>query len=159
MQGGPRSLRVTENSVATLKLIQHLDLEKHMIVGAPAVGLTYTRGSVGPFESHPTFKETVSIIGRLIREPFIPRTKKEDESIYDWTMRRFGQYITDFGVDPLASGIYAGDIKKLSMRSCFAKYWNWEQKHGSVIRGELTLEFTNVNLNCYVRALQEPQGG
>lgn len=134
-QTGPRSIRVTENAVATLKLIQRLDLEKHMIVGPPLVGLTYHKGHIGPFESHLGFRDLMRVVGRVIREPFVRRTTKEDESIYDWSMRRLGPYLTEFGLDPMISGIYAGDIKKLSMRSCLPKFWKWEQEHGSVIRG------------------------
>lgn len=121
--------------MATLKLIQHLDLEKHMIVGPALNGLTYHNGKVGPFEAHLGLGDVLRLAGRVLREPFVRKTTKEDESIYDWSMRRLGPYLTHYGIDPMISGIYAGDTKKLSMRSCLTKFWKWEQQHGSVIRG------------------------
>jgi oxygen-dependent protoporphyrinogen oxidase len=38
-------------------------------------------------------------------------------------------------VDPFISGIYAGDITKLSMPAVFPKLWQWEQTDGSLLIG------------------------
>lgn len=40
-------------------------------------------------------------------------------------------------LDPMASGIFGGDIRKLSMRACFPRLVDMEQKHGSVVKGML----------------------
>ena len=37
--------------------------------------------------------------------------------------------------DPMTLGIYAGDIRKLSLRSCFPKLDEWERNKGSIVRG------------------------
>ena len=59
----------------------------------------------------------------------------EDESIYDFFSRRFNPSIAEGLIDPMTLGIYAGDIRKLSIRSCFPQIYEWERNHGSVIRG------------------------
>jgi oxygen-dependent protoporphyrinogen oxidase len=40
-------------------------------------------------------------------------------------------------LDPMASGIFGGDIRHLSMRACFRMLVDLEQRHGSVVRGML----------------------
>ena len=43
--------------------------------------------------------------------------------------------ITDYMVTALCRGIFAGDARKLSVRSCFPLLYNHEQKYGSIIKG------------------------
>lgn len=40
-------------------------------------------------------------------------------------------------LDPVASGIFGGDIRRLSVRSCFKILYDMEQESGSVVRGML----------------------
>ena len=40
----------------------------------------------------------------------------------------------------MASGIYAGDPEKMSLKSCFLKVYNLEQKYGSLVKGMLQLQ-------------------
>lgn len=39
--------------------------------------------------------------------------------------------------DPLCRGIFGGDARKLSLRSCFPVLDEYERNHGAVIRGML----------------------
>jgi protoporphyrinogen oxidase len=54
--------------------------------------------------------------------------------VYDFIARRFSPRIAETLVDPMASGIYGGNIRQLSMRSCFGLIYDKEQQHGSVLR-------------------------
>jgi oxygen-dependent protoporphyrinogen oxidase len=74
------------------------------------------------------------LIPYLFKEPFVPKST-QDESIYEFASRRFSPKIANLLFDPLTLGIYAGDIHKLSIRNCFPKLYNWEQEHGSVLKG------------------------
>ncbi len=76
---------------------------------------------------------------RLLREPFIKPSGKRDESLGSFATRRMGRAFCDYGVSVLASGIYAGDPDKLSVRHAFPKVWNLEANYGSLIRGALKL--------------------
>jgi oxygen-dependent protoporphyrinogen oxidase len=49
----------------------------------------------------------------------------------------FGQEIVDYAINPLVAGIYAGDPETLSTKYAFAKLWEIEQTHGSLIRGQI----------------------
>lgn len=61
----------------------------------------------------------------------------EDESIYDFAVRRFSPLVAERLLDPVASGIFGGDIRNLSVRSCFKMLYDMEQDSGSVVRGML----------------------
>jgi oxygen-dependent protoporphyrinogen oxidase len=70
-------------------------------------------------------------------EAFKPRSDLTDESIHSFISRRFSPYVAETLIDAVTSGIYAGDIQKLSMRSCFGRLFDMEKEHGSVVRGML----------------------
>lgn len=61
----------------------------------------------------------------------------EDESIHSFVSRRFGDQIAEYIFDPMISGIYAGDIKQLSIKACIPWLYNLERKHGCVWKGML----------------------
>jgi len=56
-----------------------------------------------------------------------------DETIYSFISRRFNRRMAEELVDPAVAGIYGGDIRKLSMRSCFPVQFEAAQ-HGSLLR-------------------------
>ncbi|ASS74789.1 protoporphyrinogen oxidase [Tumebacillus algifaecis] len=63
--------------------------------------------------------------------------RKGDESLGAFLERRLGNEVVDRLAEPLLAGIYAGDLRKLSMRATFPQYEQLEQKYGSLIRGML----------------------
>src|SRR4029450_2759980 len=68
-------------------------------------------------------------------EPLIRPTAAEDEAIAAFAARRIGPEAAQALVDPMVSGIYAGDAAQLSMRAAFPAIWQLERDHGSVLRG------------------------
>jgi oxygen-dependent protoporphyrinogen oxidase len=68
-------------------------------------------------------------------EPFMPPSKDEDESVAAFVRRRFGRSAVKRMFDPLMSGIYAGDVEKLSVKSTFKVFSEMEEHYGSVVRG------------------------
>ena len=78
------------------------------------------------------------VVRTLATEVLRPKNITEkDESIYDFVSRRLSKDIANNLVDAMISGIYSGDIKKLSVRSCspLNKLWEYEQAHGSIVKG------------------------
>jgi oxygen-dependent protoporphyrinogen oxidase len=71
----------------------------------------------------------------LWRDWQMPKRQEEDESIQAFFTRRLGQTWTERFVDPLVSGIYAGDCHQLSLKSCFPLFDEWEQQRGSLLGG------------------------
>ncbi|MBP7075040.1 MAG: protoporphyrinogen oxidase [Rhabdochlamydiaceae bacterium] len=64
----------------------------------------------------------------------------EDESVWDFACRRFNRRVAEDIFDPMVTGIFGGDIRKLSARSCFPLYKKMEEQHGSIIKGLLKRE-------------------
>jgi len=72
---------------------------------------------------------------RLFREPFVSRGEGE-ESVAAFVKRRLGQEFLDYAIDPLVTGIYAGDPATLSVQHAFPRVYALEAQYGSLIRGQ-----------------------
>ncbi|KAJ7307389.1 hypothetical protein JRQ81_009404 [Phrynocephalus forsythii] len=70
-----------------------------------------------------------------LKELMTPRGKEVDENIHAFVRRRFGQELADIAIDSLCRGVFAGDCRALSMRSCFPALFQAERTHRSVIVG------------------------
>ena len=80
----------------------------------------------------------LSISGKwsVYKEQFQPAKEDyEEESVGEFFERRFSKEVVDYIVNPMIAGIYAGDPYQLSMRSVFPQVIDFEQDHGSVIKG------------------------
>jgi oxygen-dependent protoporphyrinogen oxidase len=72
---------------------------------------------------------------RALRELWVPeRQDKADESLESFAVRRVGQEAYERLVQPLVSGIYTADPRKLSMRAAMPRFVEQEAKYGSLIR-------------------------
>lgn len=60
---------------------------------------------------------------------------KGDRSLGEFFRRRVGDEVVENLIEPLLSGIYAGDIDKLSLMSTFPQFYQIEQRHRSLILG------------------------
>ncbi|MFC0272039.1 protoporphyrinogen oxidase [Metabacillus herbersteinensis] len=58
-----------------------------------------------------------------------------DQSLGQFFRRRLGDEVVENLIEPLLSGIYAGDIDKLSLMSTFPQFYKVEQEHRSLILG------------------------
>lgn len=65
------------------------------------------------------------------------RAGSGDESVAGFVQRRLGREAYDRLVEPLLSGIYAGDGAQLSLAATFPQLRQAEQRHGSLVRGML----------------------
>ncbi len=78
---------------------------------------------------------------RILREPKAPGPPSgADESMAEFAKRRFGESLAAHLIEPVASGVFAGDYTRLSMRSAFPMIAELEREHGSVIRGLHAME-------------------
>ncbi|RMD52137.1 MAG: protoporphyrinogen oxidase, partial [Nitrospirae bacterium] len=87
------------------------------------------------FLKTPLFSKSAKM--RILKEPFIPPSKKEDESLSEFVIRRLGREFLDYAIDPFVAGVYAGLPQELSVKSAFPKLYNLEKKYGSLIKGAI----------------------
>lgn len=138
---GPRSCRTKGAGQETLALVEALGLEKQVILPHSDAknrfvfdGKKLQRLPRSLWEA-PFSPLTQGCAKALWRDLTMPRREKEDESIHSFFSRRIGSAWTENLVDPFISGIYAGDCSRLSLKSCFPSFDEWEQQHGSLLRG------------------------
>jgi oxygen-dependent protoporphyrinogen oxidase len=83
---------------------------------------------------------------------FLPsRPLDGDESLGNFVSRRLGRSAYENLIEPLMSGIYAGDGDQLSLQSTFPYLREWELKHGGLVKGALAAR--------RLRARQSPAAG
>lgn len=138
---GPRSFRTKGAGEETLALIEALGLQNRVIAPHRDAKNRYVyQGqrlqrlpkSLWEIPFHPLTRNFLQVLGRDWR---MPKRQEEDESIHSFFSRRLGMDWTENFVDPFVSGIYAGDCKRLSLKSCFPLFDQWEQQNGSLARG------------------------
>ena len=67
---------------------------------------------------------------------FMPRSKFEgDQSLGRFFRRRLGGEVVENLIEPLLSGVYAGDIDQMSLKSTYPQFYEVEKKHRSLILG------------------------
>ncbi|MDE3052318.1 MAG: protoporphyrinogen oxidase [Gemmatimonadota bacterium] len=69
-----------------------------------------------------------------------PKRDAGDESIEEFVVRRLGREMYQRLVEPLLSGISAGDGAKLSMRAMFPQLVAYESEYGGLVRGMLRVK-------------------
>jgi oxygen-dependent protoporphyrinogen oxidase len=66
----------------------------------------------------------------LFRQP----VTNPDRSVADFVADHFGQETVDYLAEPLLSGVYGGDVRKLSMASVMPRFVEMERTQGSLAR-------------------------
>ncbi|NXL05622.1 PPOX oxidase, partial [Mesembrinibis cayennensis] len=70
-----------------------------------------------------------------VRDLLAPAGTEPDESVHAFVHRRFGREVADIAVDSLCRGVFAGDCRALSIRSCFPALFEAERRRRSVLLG------------------------
>jgi len=138
---GPRSCRPQGHGAATLRLIHELGLQNQIIEGAPSAQKRYLwhKNALHCVPTNPLFIIRSPLMKGIWKELWhewrLPRQDWEDPTIHEFFEQRFGPHLAARFVDPMVSGIFAGDPRKLSLKACFPDVYQWEQNSQSVIRG------------------------
>jgi len=157
VEGGPDCMLAAKP--AGVAFCRSLGIEDRLRGTNPAFRRTYVQrrgrlhelpqGLTGlvPSRVGPLLKTRIlSPLGRVRAglEAVIPARKATDEeSIAQFVTRRFGREAYDWLVEPLLSGIYAGDGERLSLAATFPQLVDLERTHGSVVRSMLRRRLQN----------------
>ena len=129
----------------TLDLCKETGVTPMAADAAAAKRYVYSRNALHKLpEKPPQFfsSKLLSIPGRLrvIYELVAGGTDKTDETLEEFATRRLGREAFDKLIDPMASGVFAGDASRLSLKSCFPRIHEIEDEYHSLIRGLISLQ-------------------
>jgi len=103
----------------------------HPMPGGSIMGIPT---QIGPFITTGLFTPFGKL--RAAMDFVLPRTSDDgDQSLGQFFRRRLGNEVVENLIEPLLSGIYAGDIDQLSLMSTFPQFYQVEQKYRSLIVG------------------------
>lgn len=122
---GGEILPVTYSHVASKNRYVYVNGQLHRMPS----GISGLLRTVPPFSS--------PLLLSVAMEILVKKGKEDDESIHSFVSRRLGKELADIAVDSLCRGVFAGDCRKLSVRSCFPVLYNAEQRRGSLTLGML----------------------
>jgi oxygen-dependent protoporphyrinogen oxidase len=144
-EAGPNSMLV--KSEAVWDFVHELGLDNERVDANEISNKRFLvkRGRMVPLPASPAGGITTPLYSpfeklRLLGEPFIGKSRLDDESVTSFVSRRMGPAFLEYGISALVSGIFAGDPDALSIKHAFPKVWNLEQTHGSLIGGALKLK-------------------
>jgi len=145
MEWGPNGFLT--NKPFSLDLVRELGIEDRLAVSSDLARkrFIYSGGTLHRLPETPTSflgSKLLSFPGRLrvMAEPFAAGPPREvDESLGDFARRRLGKEALEKLIDPMVTGIFAGDPDRMSLRSCFPLICELEEKYGGLIRGMLSL--------------------
>ncbi|KPK39155.1 MAG: hypothetical protein AMJ69_06485 [Gammaproteobacteria bacterium SG8_47] len=134
-----------DNKPRTLELAHKLALEPVTSFDASRHRFVYSAGRLHELPASPPafFKSNLlSVPGRLriIGEMLVPRGGAADESLAQFATRRLGREAYEKLIDPMATGVFAGDASKLSLNACFPRIHEVEQQYRSLILGLIKLQ-------------------
>ncbi|MDA8169803.1 MAG: protoporphyrinogen oxidase [Nitrospiraceae bacterium] len=132
-----------DNRARTLELASMLSLKTVRSSDAARNRFIWLDGKLRRMPENPKefLRSDVLSIGgklRIAMEPFI-KPNPGDETLAVFARRRLGREAYENLIDPMASGIFAGDPEKMSVASCFPKIKKIERKYGSLIKGMIKL--------------------
>ncbi|HEV2616222.1 MAG TPA: protoporphyrinogen oxidase [Candidatus Acidoferrales bacterium] len=140
-ESGPQSFQMTPD---LRELIRVANFDGELIEADPKTPrYVLLGGKLRPAPMSPPTLLSTSLLGigskvRLLGEAF-RRSKPatHDESFADFVRRKFGTEILEHLAGPFASGVFAGDPERLSLRSTFPSMAQWEEEYGSIVRGAM----------------------
>jgi len=133
-----------DNAALTLTLVRRLGLEDRQIQARAeaAIRFIYRKGQLRRVpEGARAFlgSDILSPWGklRLLAEPLMRGARRDDESVFEFAARRIGREAASVLVDAMVSGVYAGNVRELSLEATFPKMRRMESEHGSLFRAML----------------------
>lgn len=116
-------------------ILQHSAAAQNRFIYANGQLHALPRTAVGFLTTQKPF--TKPLVLQILKDLTAKRKIVKDESIYEFVQRRFGNEVADYLIDPLICGICAGNSREISVNFLMKTLFNYEQTHGSVLKGAL----------------------
>ena len=89
---------------------------------------------------------------RMAMEPLVPASRPDtEETVAGFIRRRFGNELLEQAIEPFVAGTLAGDPEQACVRSTMPKFYEFEQRYGSVLRGVVASKLAGTRTRCPMR--------
>ena len=131
-----------DNELATLDLIERLGLSPQLVRANENASRRYIyhHGKLRELPTKPPAFLASDIVPlsaklRIAAELMIPAKRNGvEETVYSFGRRRLGETFASYLLDPMVSGIFAGNAKELSLPAVFPKMVEMEREYGGLFR-------------------------
>ncbi len=157
LEQGPNSILT---NVELHNLIKELGIEDKIRKNEAIASTRYLLFKNTPLKMKPSWALLTSgfmkfgMAWAFLTERFKKKGTLEEESIAGFIRRRLNGDILNRMINPLVTGVYAGDPEKLSLRSTFKKLYAMEQDYGSLVKAMF-----NRDKNAHKREAMSFEGG
>lgn len=141
LEWGPNGF--LDNEPATLRLVDRLGLDDALVRSTDAARIRFLVKDDRLHElpaSPPAFLKTGLLDFRaklrVARELLTPprRDWTEDETIYDFGVRRLGREFAETFLDPMVKGVFGGDARRISLAAAFPRMVEMEKTYGGLFK-------------------------
>jgi protoporphyrinogen/coproporphyrinogen III oxidase len=131
-----------DNEPATLELVERLGLTSRLLRAGENSShrFIYHGGKMREVPTKPPAFLVSDIVPvsaklRMAMELIVPAKRNgHEETVYSFGERRLGRFFADFLLDPMVSGIFAGNAKELSLPAVFPKMVEMEREYGGLFK-------------------------
>lgn len=147
IERGPDSVLARKASFA--RLVKEVGLEHEIVRNATGQSFILAKGKLHPMPKGAVMGIPTQITPFVFTDLFswpgkfraavdfvLPKSNVQgDQSLGLFFRRRFGNEVVENLIEPLLSGIYAGDIDRMSLMATFPNFYHLEQKYRSLVFG------------------------
>lgn len=153
MERGPDSFLERKNSA--LELVKELGIQSDLVRNKPEPSFILRKGRLLPIPEGAVMGvptkwlpfATTQLLSpfakiRAAADLILPQSKHwkdEDQSVGSFFRSRLGAEVVDQIIEPLLSGIFAGDIDQMSLMTTFPQFAEMRKKHRSLLLGMKTM--------------------
>lgn len=156
LSGKPTTLRIVEMLGASDRLIEaNKAAEKRFIL---------KKGNLTKLPDSPPAFFGSSILSlpakiRIMKEPFVRKCAPDvEETVAEFGKRRLGPQAVTYMLDPMVSGVFAGNVDKLSLPACFPRIHELEQTYGSLVKAMFKLRSKKASPSGRLTSLVDGMG-
>jgi len=139
-----------DNEPATLKLVDRIGLRGSLVRSTDAARRRFLvkNERLHELPASPGAFLGTGLLGwrdklRVAGELFVPARRtsssEQDETIYEFGVRRLGREFAEIFLDPMVKGIFGGDARELSLAAAFPRMVELERDHGGLFKAMATL--------------------
>ncbi len=131
-----------DNEPATLELVRMLNIESELVRANDNASKRYIfhGGALRKLPMNPLaflFSDIIPLPSRfrmMLEFLIAKKDDNTDETVESFGKRRLGNGFAKYLLDPMVSGIFAGDTAKLSLQSVFPKMVEMEREYGGLLK-------------------------